>query len=363
MIPFYFTSPKILPLCVKYLRAVCSDSPYFTGLPQSSPPLECVVCATSSTEFVISDKFHSISCDFSHRSLLEFKRAKESAKMESLAGCYLAIHQCFPSLAIEGETISDIRLVVTSFSLMSVETYHTENVSRPPPVIQAEELEKWVRVVANRNARGHIASGLVNTMPELESMLKEPEKAVCSVPMVLEGAGESGASSLKEIVRAGMSEMLDKDDRIVECANLPEEEARIEAEAQKLKTEEQKTNPHAENSSLSGSEEPSKDVDEAEPKPAERMETETAPPQKESTMKELPKIEVTASQLARFSRWKMQTAGVPMNNEGVMEVLRGANYKDRFSVFPRGKRRAVPAVLRSRKRRAREDKDDGDDDS
>ncbi len=241
MIPFDFSGQRIAPFCVEYLKTLSSDHPYFTSYVTQCVPFECIVCATN-PRFLVSDKYHTIQCEFTKKALINFKRNCMYAKMSAMKGKYLVLQRYFPHCVIQDSTVKDIYLVVTAFSMVRTSNVAYGTAPNARPIIAAEELSPILEIVQGRCFRKAMElREPIGMMMQIELLLTDPTKATVS-PLVFppqsDTAGDpstEGSKLLQEVADSGMAEMLEKDDRILAYHQMDQEERNAESEVKKIR--------------------------------------------------------------------------------------------------------------------------------
>eukprot|EP01022_Parablepharisma_sp_SALTPOND_P000673 TRINITY_DN1040_c0_g1_i1.p1 TRINITY_DN1040_c0_g1~~TRINITY_DN1040_c0_g1_i1.p1 ORF type:complete len:574 (-),score=43.86 TRINITY_DN1040_c0_g1_i1:5550-7271(-) len=221
-------APKLLPLFTEWMRASSTDPQQSFQYSRQKIPLECQVYSTSPT-FVVSDKFHLVTCEFSQSALVSFKKDFPLIQLKDLVGKFVVLQQYAPHSVLVNGTDLDLTLHIYEFTIYCPAGDPEEILGDPVELLAAPEITQ----LADLTRKWHLRQAIKNSktlddLPRLEDILTAPEPAECNsvIVPVSDNKGKKTVDMLGE--------------KIVDYTRIEDHERKAIQKAAKLLEEEEK---------------------------------------------------------------------------------------------------------------------------
>ncbi len=162
-----FSRPSLLPLFETYLKAFCAFprlSP--SQPPPACPPIDCQV-VESGEEFLLSDKFNSVECEFTKGAVAHFLD-EFVARIDELRHCLVRVKEYVPHHRFSEEGGFVLVLRIYRFSMLKSPDGQLKKLGEPVPLNMEPKLAPYVRMTRSAHR-----SELVNRLLSQSSSYTE----------------------------------------------------------------------------------------------------------------------------------------------------------------------------------------------
>lgn len=203
---------RLLQLFKHYMITSYEDSAFVVY----NTPLDCQIISTS-PNFIISDGFHKVPCQFTKEAMIILKQYYPTLKIEDLDKRIITLIEYMPLTHYE-KKLSPILHVHDFYLDAAEEDKHSGIVGKPKVITKSQEMRRGMDFEIQKHFRSYLANEYpINVVPPLERILLENQVENASRAIACGGKKREKKNKAGKVMYAA-DELLAMDDGLTEAA-------------------------------------------------------------------------------------------------------------------------------------------------